>query len=232
MLFRFGKAIADKQLESLGAWSFQQFPNTGVTGFQRMRKVENLLTIAQIKTANDYHPVKDAWVSDIQVMTARTEKGLYLATHGGHNAESHNHNDVGEFIVYANGQPMIVDAGRGNYTARTFSSKRYELWFTRSEFHNLPIINGFGQVAGREYEATNVHSTITAQKAQLVMDIAAAYPKQAGIKKWERTVLLDRVKNQVALSDNYQLDNQASSLQQVFMTIAQVDLSKPGTDMY
>lgn len=229
MLFRFGKAIGDKQLESLGAWSFQQFPNTGVTGFQRMRKVENLLTIAQIKTANDYHPVKDAWVSDIQVMTARTDKGLYLATHGGHNAESHNHNDVGDFIVYANGQPMIVDAGRGNYTARTFSSKRYELWFTRSEYHNLPIINGFGQVAGREYEATNVHSTITAQKAQLVMDIAAAYPKQAGIKKWERTVLLDRVKNQVALSDNYQLDNQASSLQQVFMTIAQVDLSKPGT---
>ena len=228
MLYRFGTAIADKQLESLGAWSFQQFPNTSVTGFQRMRRVVNLLTISQIKSTTEYHPVKDAWVSDIQVMTARTNKGLYLATHGGHNAESHNHNDVGDFIVYANGQPIIVDAGRGNYTARTFSSKRYELWFTRSEFHNLPIINGFGQAAGREYEATQVVSNINDQQAQLKMDIAAAYPKEAGIKKWERTIQLDRIKDHIVLSDNYLSEQKLASLQQVFMTIADVDLAKPG----
>ena len=228
MLYRFGTAIADKQLESLGAWSFQQFPNTAVTGFQRMRRVQNLLTISTIKGGAEYKPVKDAWVSDIQVMTARTSKGLYLATHGGHNAESHNHNDVGDFIVYANGQPMIVDAGRGNYTARTFSSKRYELWFTRSEYHNLPIINGFGQSAGREFEATSVISTINDQQAQLKMDLAAAYPKEAGIKKWERSIQLDRSKEQILLSDIYQLENKLTSLQQVFMTIADVDLTKPG----
>lgn len=228
MLYRFGTAIADKQLESLGAWSFQQFPNTAVTGFQRMRRVQNLITISTIKGGAEYKPVKDAWVSDIQVMTARTSKGLYLATHGGHNAESHNHNDVGDFIVYANGQPMIVDAGRGNYTARTFSSKRYELWFTRSEYHNLPIINGFGQSAGREFEATSVISTINDQQAQLKMDLAAAYPKEAGIKKWERSIQLDRSKEQILLSDIYQLENKLTSLQQVFMTIADVDLTKPG----
>ena len=228
MLYRFGTAIADKQLESLGAWSFQQFPNTGVTGFQRMRRVQNLLTIASIKGGMDYHPVKDAWVSDIQVMTARTSKGLYLATHGGHNAESHNHNDVGDFIVYANGQPMIVDAGRGNYTARTFSSKRYELWFTRSEYHNLPIINGFGQNAGREFEARSVVATINDQQAILKMDLAAAYPKEAGMQQWERSVQLDRNKNQILLSDAYTAQQKLTSLQQVFMTIAEVDLSKPG----
>lgn len=228
MLYRYGKSIADKQLESLGAWSFVQFPNTGVTGFQRMRRVQNLLTIANIKTATAYQPVKDAWVSDIQVMTARTNKGLYLATHGGHNAESHNHNDVGDFIVYANGQPMIVDAGRGNYTARTFSSKRYELWFTRSEYHNLPIINGNGQSAGREFEARTVIANINEQQALLKMDLAAAYPKETGIKKWERSIQLDRVKDQIILSDNYMAEQKLTSLQQVFMTIAGVDLSNPG----
>lgn len=228
MLYRFGTAIADKQLESLGAWSFQQFPNTGVSGFQRMRRVQNLLTISSIKGGSEYRPVNDAWVSDIQVMTARTSKGLYLATHGGHNAESHNHNDVGDFIVYANGQPMIVDAGRGNYTARTFSSKRYELWFTRSEYHNLPIINGFGQSVGREFEARSVLSTINDQQAQLKMDLAAAYPKDAGIIKWERSIQLDRTKDQIVLSDAYLVQQKLTSLQQVFMTIADVDLSKPG----
>ena len=228
MLYRFGTAIADKQLESLGAWSFQQFPNTGVSGFQRMRRVQNLLTISSFKGGSEYRPVKDAWVSDIQVMTARTSKGLYLATHGGHNAESHNHNDVGDFIVYANGQPMIVDAGRGNYTARTFSSKRYELWFTRSEYHNLPIINGFGQSVGREFEARSVLSTINDQQAQLKMDFAAAYPKEAGITKWERSIQLDRTKDQIVLSDAYLVQQKLTSLQQVFMTIADVDLTKPG----
>jgi hypothetical protein len=229
MLYRFGIAIADKQLESLGAWSFQQFPSTGVTGFQRMRRVQNLLTIPLINKTLNYQPVKDAWVSDIQVMTARTSKGLYLATHGGHNAESHNHNDVGDFIVYANGQPMIVDAGRGNYTARTFSSKRYELWFTQSEYHNLPIINGFGQIAGREFEATQVVSNINEQQAVLTMNIAAAYPKEAGIKQWERKIKLDRVNNQIALTDSYALAVKASSIQQVFMTVANVNLSNPGS---
>jgi hypothetical protein len=102
------------------------------------------------------------------------------------------------------------------------------LWFTRSEYHNLPIINGFGQSAGREFEATSVLSTINDQQAQLKMDLAAAYPKEAGIKKWERSIQLDRSKEQILLSDNYQLENKLASLQQVFMTIADVDLTKPG----
>jgi hypothetical protein len=29
--------------------------------------------------------------------------GLYFAALGGHNAESHNHNDVGNFVVYLDG---------------------------------------------------------------------------------------------------------------------------------
>ena len=93
-----------------------------------------------------------------------------------HNAESHNHNDVGDFIVYADGKPMIVDAGRGNYTARTFSSKRYELWFTQSNYHNLPIINGFGQKEGRDFEAKNVSYQISAKESVLKMDLVDAYP--------------------------------------------------------
>jgi hypothetical protein len=89
-------------------------------------------------------------------MTARDNAGLFLATHGGHNDESHNHNDVGDFIIYYKGKPMIIDAGRGNYTARTFSKQRYELWFTQSQHHNLPMINGIGQKDGRSFEAHDV----------------------------------------------------------------------------
>ena len=229
MLYRFGKAMGDEKMIQFGEWAYQTFPNTGVTGFQRMRRIEDILTAKEIESTNEYQPVHDAWVSDIQVMTARTGKGLYLASHGGHNAESHNHNDVGDFIIYDDGQPMIIDAGRGNYTARTFSNKRYELWFTQSQYHNLPVVNGIGQKDGREFEAKNVTCRINEKEASLQMDIAAAYPKEAGIVTWNRTVTLNRRKNCVELTDDYALAEKTRSLQQVFMTICDIDISKEGT---
>lgn len=228
MLYRFGKAIKDEQMVQFGQWMYQHFPNTDVTGFQRMRRLENILLAKNIEQNNTYEPVKDTWISDIQFMAARTPEGLYLAAHGGHNAESHNHNDVGDFILYANGQPMIVDAGRGNYTARTFSNKRYELWFTQSEYHNLPIVNGIAQKAGREFEAQNVLCTRTDKEARLELDIAAAYPKEAGIQIWKRTISLHRATNQVKLMDAYNLAAKPTDLKQIFMTICDVNTSKQG----
>ena len=43
-----------------------------------------------------------------------TADGFYFAAQGGHNAESHNHNDVGNFVVYANGKPVHDRCRRGD----------------------------------------------------------------------------------------------------------------------
>jgi hypothetical protein len=231
MLYRFGKALSDPRLAAFGQWGYKRFGAiTGGTGYHRQRKIENLLTIPKIKNAAEttFNPVKTAWLSDIQVLTARADNGLYLATHAGHNAESHNHNDVGDFIVYADGEPVIVDAGRGNYTARTFSSKRYELWFTQSEYHNLPVINGKGQRDGRKYEAANVKSIVNEKEASLSMDLAPAYADEAGINFWNRTVKLNRPKNNIEIYDNFELKRQADSTRQIFMTVCQVSTTTPG----
>jgi hypothetical protein len=236
LLYRFGKAINDERMVSMGKWALGQFPEATVsrTGFHRFRSIENLLTAKQVdQTLPSYEKVQDAWLSDIQVLTARSGKdagsaGLFLATHGGHNAESHNHNDVGDFLLYSNGEPVIIDAGRGNYTARTFSPQRYELWFTQSNYHNLPIINGVGQKAGRNFEATKVSSIINDKIASLTMDIAKAYPAEAGVTSWNRKVALNRAKNQVEITDEYTMQQKPTSLQEVFMTIADVDTSTPG----
>lgn len=229
MLYRFGKALNDDKMIQFGKWAFQNFPNYKTDGYQRMRRIENLLTLNKIDiTPSTYQPVRDAWISDIQVLTARGNNGIFLATHGGHNAESHNHNDVGDFIIYLNGQPMIVDAGRGNYTARTFSNKRYELWFTQSEHHNLPIINGLGQKEGKQFEAKNVKCTTDNKEASLLMDIAAAYPSESGVTSWNRFVRLNRSNNQVEITDDYSLKAIPKSIQQVFMTICEVDANSIG----
>ena len=231
MLYRFGNALKDEKMIQMGQWAFKNFVSASISsgGHHRPRKIENLLSIKQIQqNAGTYIPVNDAWFSDIQVLTARANNGFFMATHGGHNAESHNHNDVGDFMLYANGEPVIIDAGRGNYTARTFSAQRYELWFTQSNYHNLPIINGLGQKAGREFEANNVKSTVTDKEATLMMDITSAYDKNAGIVSWNRTVKLNREKNIVELTDDYSLSQKPTSLEQVFMTICTVDTSVSG----
>ena len=197
--------------------------------FYKPRFVQNLLTIQQLPVYNNvYEQPKDIWVSDVQVMTSRTESGLYLATHAGHNAESHNHNDVGDFIVYANNEPVIIDAGRGNYTARTFSSHRYELWFTQSEHHNLPIVNGKGQIAGRNYQSNLVQYVKNPLESRLTMDIAAAYDSAAGIKSWSRSVVMNRPKNQIEINDQAAFVSKSNQVQQVFMTTCSIDTTQKG----
>jgi hypothetical protein len=161
-------------------------------------------------------------------MNSRTKEGLYLASHAGHNAESHNHNDVGDFIVYANNEPVIIDAGRGNYTARTFSSHRYELWFTRSDFHNLPIVNGKVQLAGRKYQAANVNYATNEKESSLNMNIAGAYDSVAGVNSWNRKVILNKINNQVLVKDAADFKNASNEVEQVFMTVCNVDTSQKG----
>ena len=234
LLYRFGKDINDTTMMEFGKWAQQNYPSKpgGSTGM-RMRHLGSLLNLKNIDASpSKFKDPASAWISDIQILTARTEKGLFLATHGGHNAESHNHNDVGDFIIYVKGEPMIIDAGRGNYTARTFSSQRYELWFTQSQYHNLPIINGVGQQAGREFEAKSVKSLINEKESSLTMDIAAAYPEAAGIERWNRMVKLNRVKESIEINEDYQFKAVPTSLQQVFMTVCDVDTTVAGKVLF
>ena len=109
---------------------------------------------------------------------ARQWGTLYVACKGGHNGENHNHNDVGTFLLFHRGEPVIVDAGNMVYTAKTFSQERYTLWNTRSRNHNLPLIGGVEQAPGREYAARDVREGET----QVAMDIAGAYPTEAGVR--------------------------------------------------
>ncbi|GFJ94351.1 hypothetical protein Prum_079930 [Phytohabitans rumicis] len=97
-------------------------------------------------STGDFPYVGREWLPDTEVLVVRERPGradgLFLAAKGGHNAENHNHNDVGTFIVALDGRPVLVDAGVGRYTRQTFSDRRYEIWTMRSTHHNVPEMNG------------------------------------------------------------------------------------------
>ncbi|MDP6041124.1 MAG: heparinase II/III family protein, partial [Candidatus Latescibacteria bacterium] len=101
-------------------------------------------------------------------------------------------------------KPVIVDAGVETYTAKTFSSTRYELWTMQSAYHSLPTVNGVQQSAGRDFAASNVFYSAGDDQADFVLDIAGAYPEEAGIKSWTRTVCLVR-DEEVIVTDRFDL---------------------------
>jgi hypothetical protein len=151
---------------------------------------------------------RDVWMPDIQVIVARSEansnKGLILSAKGGNNAENHNHNDVGSYIIYTDGIPLIIDLGQGTYNDSTSNDMRYQLVNYRSKYHNTPIINGCEQNAGEQYKATDVVYETTENAVRFSMDIAAAYPKEAKVNKWNRSITFYR-KGGIRVEEKYSL---------------------------
>ena len=229
-LYRIGSVMQDDEMKHFGLWAYTNHrPSFSMEVYMKVRNIENLLTINQMPTGEaTYKPLEHIWISDIQLMVARVSNKLFLATHAGTNGKSHNHNDVGDFIIYVNEEPFIIDAGSGTYTATTFSSHRYDLWNMQSQYHNLPTINGIGEHEGVEYAAKEVVYTTNAEEDKLKMNIAEAYPKEAGVISWKRTNSLLRKKEEIDIVDDYEMKDKPTALHQTFMTVADVDLSENG----
>jgi hypothetical protein len=142
----------------------------------------------------------DTWLPNLQVLVAHGA-GTSLAAKGGHNAENHNHNDVGQFVVHRHGVPLVVDAGRGDYTAQTFGPKRYELWWPRASGHAVPQIDGHEQQTGWERQARAVSCTRNASEAALSLDLAACYATEVEVASLQRRVALSRADGTIRLTD-------------------------------
>jgi hypothetical protein len=237
LVYRYGKRIGDGRLAAFGAYLHAMDRGEGAGflgkgGYSVGRYLAAIFNDAELRAARVQPPlVRDAWLDGIQVMTARdtegTTKGFFLAAKGGHNAESHNHNDVGNFIVYRDGRPILIDAGVETYSRKTFSGQRYEIWTMQSAYHNLPTIDGMMQSPGRQFAAREVRYEANDDHAQLQLDLAGAYPRQASIKSWVRTIRLNRGKD-IAITESYTLDKPAKEITLTLLTPCQVEIQKSG----
>jgi hypothetical protein len=236
VIYRFGKSIRDQDMMGFGAFLSKQ-QNLGEDSIRGSfgwlgRVLPTLFVLDELTKATPKEPLgRDFWLPELQVMGARSlegsTKGLYLAAKGGHNAESHNHNDVGNFIVYADGYPVLIDVGVESYTAKTFSNRRYEIWTMQSAHHNLPTINGFMQRNGREFQATDAKYKSGPKEVSFSLDIAKAYPEEAQVQSWKRTVTLERGK-QVILEDRFILKGAKQPVQMTLMSWRKPELTGEG----
>jgi hypothetical protein len=233
LVYRFGKALGDDGMMAHGAFAAFFRDPRGLPGDSLARQLPALFHLAELRQARRAQALyRDAWLAGIQVMAARTgegsAQGLYLAAEAGNNGKSHNHNDVGNFVVYANGEPAIIDVGVETYTAQTFSSRRYEIWTMQSAYHNCPTIGGVMQEAGRRYAASEVVYRANDAQAELRLNLAGAYPQEANLETWQRTLRLDRAGNQIEIADRYSLKKAAPSITLTLMTPCRVTQDGPG----
>ena len=236
VIYRYGRSITDDAMAGFGAFlaAQQGLGEDDVRGsFGWLGRVlPALFGLEELLTAEAGEPLeRDFWFGELEVMGARSfrgsNEGFYVAAKGGHNAESHNHNDIGNFIVYADGLPVIIDVGVETYTAKTFSGRRYEIWTMQSAFHNLPTVNGVMQKEGRNFKASDVHYEADNKKVSFSLNISSAYPEEAGIHSWERTITLNRGKDVVIL-DEYHLDEIRENLQMSLMSWCEPELEEEG----
>jgi len=134
---------------------------------------------------------------------------------------------VGNFIVYRDGRPILIDAGVETYSRKTFSSQRYEIWTMQSAYHNLPTLDAVMQSPGRQFAARDVRYEADGDHAQLQLDIAGAYPKQANVKSWTRTIRLNRGK-EIGITENYTLEKPAKEITLTLLTPCKATVQKEG----
>ncbi|MBE5875750.1 MAG: heparinase [Lachnospiraceae bacterium] len=145
-----------------------------------LMKYESDETESEYSHEEQYHLLPSA-----QWMIYKDKQGNGYAAKGGHNAESHNHNDVGHFLVVYQGEMFLTDLGAGEYTKEYFGAGRYDILCNRSLGHSVPIINDTEQCAGKEYCAGAF--VWDEKQKELMISFASAYSEDA-IAEVERKI--------------------------------------------
>lgn len=150
------------------------------------------------------------WLPQTEVFVARERAadvdGLVVAAKGGHNDENHNHDDVGSYLVALDSVPVLVDLGQQTYTSISFSARRYEQLSVRADWHNVPVIGETTQAHGSGYASRGATATSGPDRDSFTLDLAGAYPEEAGCRQWRRQVGLDRAARAVLVRDDYVLE--------------------------
>ena len=150
---------------------------------------------------------------------------MMVAAKGGHNGENHNQNDVGNFLVHSGGETLIVDLGSGTYTREYFGPGRYEILVNSSRGHNVPLVNGCEQSTGSRFAARVLEHSSSQFRDTLELELAGAYPPEAGLKSLRRRTTLHRESRKVTVDDVILFEGEGGTCECPLYTLGDVDTS-------
>ncbi|MDO4949464.1 MAG: heparinase II/III family protein [Bacteroidales bacterium] len=251
LIWRYGKAVGSSEMQNFALLGLQNSDKFDLslssfhTMFRRFKFYQDYPEIKQfVAKANERvqqigmeatvaelrrEVPACTWYPQTEVGMMRTPDGCYFGVKGGYNDESHNHNDIGNFVFYVDNTPFIIDAGAPTYSRKTFSSERYTIWAMQGQWHNTPSINGVQQKDGRDYKATNTKFVQGKSRHTLSYNIGTAYPTEAACDNWNRTFTLNASRHsQLVITDSFKLTERKAADVEHFLVKGEVTLEKPG----
>ncbi len=136
---------------------------------------------------------------DSQWCMYESKNGCGMAAKGGHNGESHNHNDLGNFLYVVQDEMLLPDLGCGEYTKGYFGAQRYETLCCSSQGHNVPIIDGEFQKDGNHFFTDSFEAD---KNGRVEIEFTSAY-ENIGSGRIKRTLEFNQETGSLSVEDNF-----------------------------
>jgi hypothetical protein len=233
LIFRIGERVNSKILMGYGSYLAGQATSNGLILIGDLyNKIKFLTDYDEMISYGAKAPLlADGYFPNSQIATARSKagstEGFFFGVKGGKNNEFANQNDAGNFVLYANGKPLIVDPGKASKSALTVGSERYSYWANQSAFHNLPTVNGYMEEPGANYMALDFNHSSNSNEVVVSMDLTHAYHMKAGIREWKRTYTFERDRG-LKINDKFNLSEVNGETYVSFIAYSKPYEKKPG----
>ena len=218
-------------LPNVAAWASQ-------LAYKRIQSVESIFNFPLVLRdlawqSEEIAPARIArplsiFLPDVEWFVVRSrpdDDALVAVVKGGHNAESHNHNDGGSLIVHLNGEALIDEMGAPTYTRQFFGPERYQNIAARSLGHSVPFPNETEQSEGREFRAR----VLERSSDEIALELSGFYPPEAGLKSLVRTSRFNRADNSLLLRDKAEFLQYGASFQsQLMIPNHSIEILAPG----
>ncbi|UOQ85057.1 heparinase II/III family protein [Gracilibacillus salinarum] len=159
-------------------------------------------------------PEQNYYLKESAIFLSRNKKSCF-AVKAGHNQEPHNHNDVGQLILYGKNQLFLRDLGAGQYNKDYFNHNRYQFICNSAEGHSVPVIDGIYQQEGEEYRGEFLKVEQADATDRVLIELSQAYPNDMRLLRelnWMHTE-----QSELQFIDTYQFTDSPESLVESFI---------------
>ena len=175
---------------------------------------------------DDPLPDRTTFLPDAQWLVVRRAPFAFAALFG-NNGVSHNHNDVGSFLLVDGDEEGPMDLGSGEYTRQYFSSERYTIFCNGAQGHSVPIVGGSFQKAGSQYRASDVSMAEADGEIVFSGDIAGAYGLDT-LSSLRRTFRVRPAAGAATVTDEFAFSGAPLSVTERFVGYAKAEFIAPG----
>ena len=200
--YLFGKAVGSRSLMHHAALDTAIEWKESDNDYNLFYKYLALASAEEIlkETKKEFNTGKTSFTSFTRTgLSIYREKDITFAIKGGHNGESHNHNDAGSFILYKGKTPCLIDIGVETYTKTTFSKDRYTLRPMRSTYHNVVNFPPLEQHEGEEFRAV----VLKMDENESIFDLTGVYEKGKGLERYIRKAFFDRESLRITITEDF-----------------------------